>query len=67
MTEKKLCRDDDVIEDRNVIGVTIAGAELRQYHMHLVHTKRKNEREKEDSGKLLVHRDLSINVLFLNT
>lgn len=43
-----------MIEDHEVIGVTVAGAELCQYHVHLVHTERQKETEMEDAGKLFL-------------
>lgn len=36
--QEKLGRDDDVLEDGEVTAEAVAGAELRQHQVHLVHT-----------------------------
>lgn len=39
MGQQELCRNDDVVEDSEVTAEAVAGAELRQGQMHLVHTE----------------------------
>lgn len=53
MRKKKLCGDDDVIEDDKVAAEAVAAAELCQHQMHLVHTRRcgrKRDREGRIQG-----------------
>lgn len=39
MGQQELCRDDGVVEDVEVTAEVVAGAQLRQRQMHLVHTE----------------------------
>lgn len=42
---EELCRDDDVVENNKVTAKTVAGAELCQHQVQLVHAgKRRQER-----------------------
>lgn len=50
MGQQELCRDDDVVEDVEVTAEAVAGAQLRQRQVHLVHTEtqRRETRVMED-------------------
>lgn len=37
--QQELCRDDDVVEDGEVTAEAVAGAQLGQRQVHLVHTE----------------------------
>lgn len=50
MGQQELWRDDDVVEDVEVTAEAVAGAQLRQRQVHLVHTE---ERETRDGGQSL--------------
>lgn len=46
--QQELRRDDDVVEDGEVTAEAVAGAELRQRQVHLVHAApQRREREKD--------------------
>lgn len=43
---EELCRDNDVVENNKVTAKTVAGAELCQHQVQLVHARKKEAREK---------------------
>lgn len=57
MRKKKLCGDDDVIEDSKVIAEAVAAAELRQNQMQLVNTGR-CRRKTERDGRMRLFRNI---------
>lgn len=59
MGQQELCRDNDVVEDLEVTAEAVAGAELRQRQMHLVHTEiqRRETAAIEDAAR--VHRQVN--------
>lgn len=71
MGQQELRRDDDVVEDGEVTAEAVAGAELRQRQVHLVHAAtQRRERERrtwtdreEERRTLGVFRKHETNVL----